>query len=218
MSCNQRNANGIVITTANGAALDVSGQSEIWLSTRSGKRKLVHIYICNDLAQDLLLSADDCEALGLLPRHWPNHEEEDSRKYSKRYTANTVVTDATEPEKKKEEKEEDENEGKVDLSALRDALWSNTGDISKIPEFQKLPETLQTIIREHKDVFSDSIGDRPMDCTPVKLVIDETLPKPPKVMTMRKCAIALAVPRREDIDRFVANWNGAEGDRACPLC
>ena len=74
LNCHQRDANGIVITTANGAALDVSGQSEIWLNTKSGKRKLVHIYICADLAQDMVLSADDCEALGLLPRHWPNHE------------------------------------------------------------------------------------------------------------------------------------------------
>ena len=41
------------------------------------------------------------------------------------------------------------------------------------------------IIKSYEDVFSDSIGDRPMDCMPVKLVIDETLPKPPKVTTVR---------------------------------
>ena len=143
----------------------------------------MHVYICADLSQDMLVSADDCEALGLLPRHWPNHDEvQDSTKYSKRYMANNVVTTAKEAEEKKKE---DESEGTVDLSALRDALWSNTGDISKIPAFNKLPKTLQTIIKSYKDVFSDSIGDRPMDCTPVKLVIDETLPKPPKVTTVR---------------------------------
>ena len=129
LNCHQRDANGIVITTANGAALDVRGQSEIWLNTKSGKRRLVHIYICADLAQDMLLSADDCEALGLLPRHWPNHEVQDSTKYSKRYTANNVVTTTKEADEKKEKKKEDESEGTVDLSALRDALWSNTGDI-----------------------------------------------------------------------------------------
>ena len=90
---------------------------------------MVHIYICADLAQDMLLSADDCEALGLLPRHWPNHEVQDSTKYSKRYTANNVVTTTKEAEENKEKKKEDESEGTVDLSALRDALWSNTGDI-----------------------------------------------------------------------------------------
>ena len=72
LNCHQREANGIVITTANGAALDVRGQSEIWLNTKSGKRRLVHVYICTDLSQDMLVSADDCEALGLLPRHWPS--------------------------------------------------------------------------------------------------------------------------------------------------
>ena len=185
LSCNERDANGIVITTTNGAALDVSGQSELWLTTKSGHRKLVHVYVCNDLAHDLLLSADDCESLGLLPRNWPNHGGDDAKQYSKRYMANTVKTEAAEPEKEKEEAVEDEEDGRVDLSALRDALWSNTGDISKIPGFSKLPDTLQNIIREHKDVFSDSIGDRPMDCEPVKLIIDETVPLPPKVMTMR---------------------------------
>ena len=45
--------------------------------------------------------------------------------YSKRYMANNVVTTT----KEAEEKKEDESEGTVDLSALRDALWSNTGDI-----------------------------------------------------------------------------------------
>ena len=44
---------------------------------------------------------------------------------------------------------------------------------------------MQTIIKSYKDVFSDSIGDRPMDCTPVKLNVDETVPKPPKVTTVR---------------------------------
>ena len=130
LNCHQREANGIVITTANGAALDVRGQSEIWLNTKSGKRRLVHVYICADLSQDMLVSADDCEALGLLPRHWPNHDEvQDSTTYSKRYRANNVVTTTKEAEEKKEEKKEDENEGTVDLTALRDALWSNTGDI-----------------------------------------------------------------------------------------
>ena len=110
---------------------------------------------------------------------------QDSTTYSKRYRANNVVTTTKEAEEKKEEKKEEEIEGTVDLSALRDALWSNTGDISKIPEFNKLPKTLQKIIKSYEDVFSDSIGDRPMDCTPVKLTIDETLPKPPKVTTVR---------------------------------
>ncbi len=113
LSCNERDAEGIVITTANGAALDVSGQSEIWLSTKSGKRKLVHVYVCNDLAHDLLLSADDCESLGLLPRNWPNHGGEDAKQYSKRYMANTVKTEATEPEKKKEETVENEEDGRL---------------------------------------------------------------------------------------------------------
>ena len=179
LNCQQREARGIVITTANGAALDVRGQSEIWLNTKSGKRRLVHVYICADLSQDMLVSADDCEALGLLPRHWPNHDEvQDNTTYSKLYRANNVVT--TQETKEKKEKEED---GTVDLTALRDALWSNTGDISKIPEYKKLLKTLQKIIKSYEDVFSDSIGDRPMDCTPVKLNVDETLPKPPKVTT-----------------------------------
>ena len=104
LNCHQREANGIVITTANGAALDVRGQSEIWLNTKSGKRRLVHVYICADLSQDMLVSADDCEALGLLPRHWPNHDEvQDSTTYSKRYRANNVVTTTKEAEEKKEE-------------------------------------------------------------------------------------------------------------------
>ena len=117
-----------------------------------------------------------CEALGLLPRHWPNHDEvQDNMTYSKLYRVNNVVTT-----KKKKEKDRT-----VDLTELRDALWSNTGDISKILEFNKLPKTLQKIIKSYEDVFSDSIGDRPMDCTPVKLNVDETVPKPPKVTTVR---------------------------------
>ena len=83
---------------------------------------MVHVFICSDLSQDMLVSADDCEALGLLPRHWPNHDEEQANTaYSKLYRANNVVTT-----KEKKEKEED---GKVNLTELQEALWSNTGDI-----------------------------------------------------------------------------------------
>ena len=122
LNCQQREARGIIISTANGASLDVRGQSEIWLSTKSGKRRMVHVFICSDLSQDMLVSADDCEALGLLPRHWPNHDEEQvNTAYSKLYRANNVVTT-----KEKKEKEED---GTVNLTELREALWSNTGDI-----------------------------------------------------------------------------------------
>ena len=59
---------------------------------------------------------------------------------------------------------------------------------------------MQKIIKSYKDVFSDSIGDRPMDCTPVKLVIDETLPKPPNSDNSEGSAIALAEFGRENLD------------------
>ena len=178
LNCQQREARGIVISTANGASLDVRGQCKIWLSTKSGKRRMVHVFICSDLSQDMLVSADDCEALGLLPRHWPNHEEEQANTaYSKLYKANNVVIT--------QEKKEKEEDGRVNLTDLRECLWSNTGDISSIPAFNKLPETLQTLIKSYKDVFSDTIGDRPMDVTPIKLNVDESVTKPPKVTTVR---------------------------------
>ena len=175
LDCQQREAEGIVISTANGASLDIHSQCEIWLNTKSGKRRLVHVFICADLSQDMLVSVDDCEALGLLPKGWPNHEEEQvNNTYSKRYQANSVVAAQSE-----------ENDGRVDLTDLQQRLWSDTGDISCIPAFNQLPETLQMLIKSYKDVFSDSIGDRPMDVTPVKLTVDETVPKPPKTMTCR---------------------------------
>ena len=211
LNCQQREARGIVISTANGASLDVRGQCKIWLSTKSGKRRMVHVFICSNLSQDMLVSADDCEALGLLPRHWPNHEEEQANTaYSKLYKANNVVTT--------QEKKEKEEDGRVNLMDLRECLWSNTGDISSIPAFNKLPETLQTLIKSYKDVFSDTIGDRPMDVTPIKLNVDESVPKPPKVMTVRAVPLHWQDARREDPDRLVTNWHCEKGDRAGPLC
>ena len=72
---------------------------------------MVHVFICADLSQDMLVSADNCKALGLLPRHWPNHEEEQANTtYSKLYQANNVTT--------QEEKQKKEDET-VDLTDLR---------------------------------------------------------------------------------------------------
>ena len=70
LDCQQREAKEIVISTANGASLDVCSQCELWLNTKSGKRRLVHVFVCSDLSQNMLVSVDDCEALGLLPRNW----------------------------------------------------------------------------------------------------------------------------------------------------
>ena len=50
---------------------------------------------------------------------------------------------------------------------------------------ENLPTGFQSLIKEFEDVFSDQIGDRPMDIEPVKLVVDETVPKPPKTTTCR---------------------------------
>ena len=168
LDCQQREARGIIISTANGASLDVRSQCDIWINTNSQKRRLVHIYVVADLSQDMLVSADDCEALGLLPRNWPNHGPGDTT-YSKLYQANSVVT-----------AQKQENDGRVDLTELQERLWSDTGDISCVPNMQNLPENLQKLIREFWDVFSDSIGDRPMDVPPVKLTVDECVPKPAK--------------------------------------
>ena len=57
---------------------------------------------------------------------------------------------------------------------------------------QKLPENLQKLIREYRDVFSDSIGDRLMDVPPVKLTVDESVPKPAKTTTCQSNSFALA--------------------------
>ena len=54
----------------------------------------------------------------------------------------------------------------LDLTELASKLWSNTGNIDCIPHFQSLPTDLQKLIKEYKDVFIDSISDRPMDCPP----------------------------------------------------
>ena len=62
------------------------------MNTNSQKRRLVHVFVVADLSQDMLVSADDCKALGLLPRNWPNHGPGDTT-YSKLYQANSVVTD-----------------------------------------------------------------------------------------------------------------------------
>ena len=141
------------------------------MNTNNQKRRLVHVYMVADLSQDMLISADDCEALGLLPRNWPNHGPGDAT-YSKLYQANSVET-----------AQKQENEGRVDLTELQERLWSDTGDITCIPNMQNLPENLQKLIREFRDVFSDSIGDRPMDVPPVKLTVDESVPKPAKTTT-----------------------------------
>ena len=171
LNCQQREARGIVISTANGASLDVRSQCEIWMNTNSQKRRLVHLYVVVDLSQDMLVSSYDCEALGLLPRNWPNHGPGDTS-YSKLYQANSVVTTQTQ-----------ENDGRVGLTELQERLWSDTGDISCVPNMQNLPENLQKLIREFRDVFSDTISDRPMDVPPVKLMVDESMPKPVKTMT-----------------------------------
>ena len=59
LDCQQREAEGIVISTANGASLDIRSQCEIWLNTKSGKIRLVHVFICADLSQDMLVLVDD---------------------------------------------------------------------------------------------------------------------------------------------------------------
>ena len=173
LDCQQREARGIVISTANGASLDVRSQCEIWMNTNNQKRRLVHVYVVADLSQDMLISADDCEALGLLLRNWPNHGPGDAT-YSKLYQANSVET-----------AQKQENEGRVYLTELQERLWLDTGDITCIPNMQNIPENLQKMIQEFWDVFSDSIGDRPMDVPPVKLTVDESVPKPAKTMTCR---------------------------------
>ena len=118
LNCQQRESRGIVISTADGASLDVRSQCEIWMNTNNQKRKLVHVYVVADLSQDMLISADDCEALGLLPRNWPNHRPGDAT-YSKLYQANTVET-----------VQKQDNDGRVNLTELQEQLWSDTGDIT----------------------------------------------------------------------------------------
>ena len=61
----------------------------------------------------------------------------------------------------------------------------DTGNISSIPELESLPTGLQSLIGQFKDVFSNNIGDRPMDCKPIRLVIDEMVSKPPKTTVCR---------------------------------
>ena len=121
MQCNVRPAPGVRITMANGAALDMRGQTDMWIQTHVGK-KLTHMFVMADLAQDLLISADDCELMELLQKNWPNEGlGGKASPYSKKYEANTVKQ---EEEKRKQEKgdtlseaEEQEN-SQVDLTEL----------------------------------------------------------------------------------------------------
>ena len=65
-----------------------------------------------------------------------------------------------------------EEKSKVELTELAERLWSDTGNITNIPEFQKSPSPLQTLVEEFQDVFSDQISERPMTIEPVQLLID----------------------------------------------
>ena len=82
--------------------------------------------------------------------------------------------------KEKEEKEDDREKSQVDLTKLASRLWSDTGNALLVLDMENLPIGLQSLIKEFEDVFSDQIGDRPMDVEPVKLVVDKSVPKPPK--------------------------------------
>ena len=184
LQCNVWEAVDVCISTANGASLDLRGQTDIWLATHSGK-KLIHCYVVGDLAQELLVSMDDCELLGLLPKNWPNQDLGKSS-YSKLYQANNVQV----KEKKEEEVKEDNREkSQVDLTELASCLWSDTDNVSLVPDMENLPIGLQSLIKEYEDVFSDQIGDRPMDVEPMKLVVDESIPKPPKTTMCRPIPI-----------------------------
>ena len=90
INCNVRSAPGVSITTANGAALDLHGQTDVLVQTHVGK-KLIHAFVVANLAQEILISVDDCEHMELLPKAWPNHEllGKESH-YSPKYIANTA--------------------------------------------------------------------------------------------------------------------------------
>ena len=183
-----KKATGVRITTANGAELDLKGQTDIWIQTHIGK-KLIHTYMVGDLAEDLLICTDDCELMELLPKNWLNQNLMGKvSPYSKNYQANNAqLMEEKEAEKTVEPPQgmEDREKSQVNLTKLASKLWLDTGNISSIPNFQSLPTGLQSLIEGYEDVFSDQIGDQPMDIKPIKLVIDETIPKPPKTTVCR---------------------------------
>ena len=125
----------------------------------------------------------------LRPKNWLNQNLMGKvSPYSKNYQANNVqLVEEKEAEKTVEppQETEDRNKSQVDLTELTSKLRMDMGNISSIPNFQSLLTGLQSLIEGYEDVFSDQIGDRPMDIKPIKLVIDKMIPKPSKTMVCR---------------------------------
>ena len=85
---------GVTITGAGGEQLSVAGQSDIFFSIFDKTPVRLHLLICEDLNEDILMSADHLEVLGLILEEWPHCLDPKHRKcYSSNYTVKSAATE-----------------------------------------------------------------------------------------------------------------------------
>ena len=130
----------------------------------------LHLFICNNLKEDVLISAEHLKALGLIPQAWPECMDPRSKHYSRNYTAATAALVAAEEEAKEEEPEvkpeasvartEIKNEtpppsiprARVNLN---EELWSDPGEVLDIPHINDFPDSTRAILYKYGDVFKN---------------------------------------------------------------
>ena len=96
-------APGVTITGAGGEDLKVAGQTDVFFSVFNNSPMRLHLFFCDNIKEDVFISADHLEALGLIPQQWPECMNPCHKQYSNNYTAATAAAAATEEEPKEEE-------------------------------------------------------------------------------------------------------------------
>ena len=191
-----RPAPGVTITGAGGEDLKVASQTDVFFSVFNNSPMRLHLFVCDDLKEDVLISADHLEALGLIPQQWPECMNPHHKQYSNNYTAATAAAAATEEEPEEEEDSGVESEPKEKKSDIKNdesplsiprthlnldkELWSYCGEVHDIPHIEDYPASTRAILFKYGDVFKNSLSKaRKIKCKPVHLEIDPDIPVPP---------------------------------------
>ena len=155
----------VKLASTSGQELPILGAVDIWVkleNTDRYKRKLEALVV-DGIDEEFILGVNELKLLGLLDQEWPYVEvkqtdDEERKIYSLRQAELTEEEELQEKVDMMEDTEEECPEGETEEVA--EGVWEVEQDehtVEDIPGLGLMPESVQQVLRAHKEVFSNRL-------------------------------------------------------------